>query len=99
MMSLNCSKKRCTTSHLVGRMAGQDDAHEQREDTMIGQHVARRPALESGFFGMMSSRVSVNDTSVLALPDRVEVSDGLHMLDMSTPQAGVDQRCRCSAPR
>ena len=38
-----------------------------------------------GFFGMMLSRVSVNDTSVLALPDRVEVSDAT-MLDMSTPR-------------
>ena len=41
-----------------------------------------------GFFGMMLSRVSVNDTSVLALPDRAEVSDAT-MLDISTPRPGL----------
>ena len=85
MMSLNCSKKRCTTSTLrpmVDRMMPTNSAKKMMAS------ISPEASAWMGFFGMMFKRVSANDTSVFALPDRVEVSEAT-MLDMSTPRPGL----------
>ncbi len=85
MMSLNCSKKRCTVSTLrpiSDKMMPMNSAKK-----MIAS-MSPEASAWMGFFGMIFKMVSTNDTSLEEEPLSVEVSP-LTRLDMSTPLPGL----------